>query len=142
MRSYPTLLLALPLMVTGMGCASTEQARYVYQDREFGVVGIPANTDRWPNHYRTQADRLMQRHFPEGHEIVRAEEVVEEHRRASARTADRPPQNRQARPCRQAEPGGHLEDQGMPDHLSTGAKAGGIREQLRRTPRADSNAIR
>jgi hypothetical protein len=51
--------------------------RYVYQDGQFGVVGIPENTDRWPTHYRRQADALMARHFPEGHEIVRAEEVVE-----------------------------------------------------------------
>jgi hypothetical protein len=59
------------------GCAGTHQARYVYQDGQFGVVGIPSNTERWPTHYRTQAEELMARHFPQGYEIVRAEEVVE-----------------------------------------------------------------
>ena len=77
MRPNLTLLLVLPLAASAVGCANTQQARYVYQDREFGVVGIPANTDRWPSHYRTQAEKLMKTHFPEGHEIVRAEEVVE-----------------------------------------------------------------
>jgi hypothetical protein len=72
------LLLVLPVLASTLGCASTApQARYVYQDREFGVVGIPANTDRWPGRYRTRAEELMREHFPEGHEIVRAEEVVE-----------------------------------------------------------------
>ena len=59
------------------GCASTSDARYVYQDGEFGVVAIPQNTPRGPNHYRAQAEALMAQHFPEGYEIVRAEEVVE-----------------------------------------------------------------
>ncbi len=49
----------------------------VYQDGDFGVVGLPENTDRWPTHYRRQAEKLMAAHFPDGHEIVRAEEVVE-----------------------------------------------------------------
>jgi hypothetical protein len=38
---------------------------------------MPENSDRWPTHYRRRADKLMDAHFPEGHEIVRAEEVVE-----------------------------------------------------------------
>jgi hypothetical protein len=59
------------------GCARTQVVRYVYQDRDFGVVGLPENTDRWPTHYRRQAEQLMDSHFPQGHEIVRAEEVVE-----------------------------------------------------------------
>jgi hypothetical protein len=59
------------------GCASTQGVRYVYQDKEFGVVGMPENTDQWPTHYRRQADKLMQEHFPAGYEIVRAEEVTE-----------------------------------------------------------------
>jgi hypothetical protein len=77
MRPYLSLLMVLPALASAAGCANTQGARYVYQDREFGVVGIPANTDRWPTRYRTQAEGLMHRHFPEGHEIVRAEEVVE-----------------------------------------------------------------
>lgn len=59
------------------GCATTQNVRYVYQDRDFGVIGMPENTDEWPTHYRRQAEKLMGEHFPEGHEIVRAEEVVE-----------------------------------------------------------------
>jgi hypothetical protein len=59
------------------GCASTSDARYVYQDGEFGVVAIPRNTSDGPKHYRQQAEALMAQHFPEGYEIVRAEEVVE-----------------------------------------------------------------
>jgi len=59
------------------GCASTPDARYVYQDSQFGVVAIPMNTTQGRNHYREQAEELMARHFPEGYEIVRAEEVVE-----------------------------------------------------------------
>jgi hypothetical protein len=41
------------------------------------VIGMPENTDRWPTHYRRHGEKLMDAHFPEGHEIVRAEEVVE-----------------------------------------------------------------
>ena len=59
------------------GCAASGQARYVYQDGQFGVVGIPENTSAWPNYYHAQAEALMAKHFPEGFEIVRAEEVVE-----------------------------------------------------------------
>lgn len=59
------------------GCAASHQARYVYQDGAFGVVGIPENTSVWPSYYREQAESLMKRHFPAGYEIVRAEEVVE-----------------------------------------------------------------
>jgi hypothetical protein len=59
------------------GCAATGQARYVYQDGEFGVVGIPENTSRWPTFYREQAEALMLKHFPDGYDIVRAEEVEE-----------------------------------------------------------------
>lgn len=59
------------------GCASTSDARYVYQDGEFGVVAIPKNTREGPEHYREQAEALMAQHFPQGYEIVRAEEVVE-----------------------------------------------------------------
>lgn len=69
--------LIVVVLVLGPGCATTEGVRYVYQDRDFGVIGMPENTDQWPTHYRRQAEKLMAEHFPEGHEIVRAEEVVE-----------------------------------------------------------------
>jgi hypothetical protein len=59
------------------GCAMMHDARYVYQDSQFGVVAIPKNTTEGPYHYREQAEALMAQHFPEGYEIVRAEEVVE-----------------------------------------------------------------
>jgi len=57
------------------GCASDGSVRYVYQDKDFGVVGMPENTNRWPTHYRRRAEKLMDKQFPDGHEIVRAEEV-------------------------------------------------------------------
>jgi hypothetical protein len=55
----------------------TEGVRYVYQDRDFGVIAMPENTDWWPTHYRRHGEKLMQDHFPDGYEIVRAEEVIE-----------------------------------------------------------------
>jgi hypothetical protein len=60
-----------------LGCATTRDARYVYQDGQYGVVGIPEDSTHWPRDYRAQAERLMSRHFPQGFEIVLAEEVVE-----------------------------------------------------------------
>lgn len=57
------------------GCASDGSVRYVYQDKDFGVVGMPENTNRFPTHYRRRAEKLMDKQFPEGHEVVRAEEV-------------------------------------------------------------------
>ena len=59
------------------GCRSQPDARYIYQDGEFGVIGIPQNSPFGRKDYRKQADELMARHFPGGFEIVRAEEVVE-----------------------------------------------------------------
>jgi len=59
------------------GCVSPSDARYVYQDSQFGVVAIPKNTPQGSKHYREQAEALMAQHFPQGYEIVRAEEVVE-----------------------------------------------------------------
>jgi hypothetical protein len=59
------------------GCAQTHGVRYVYQDRDFGVVGMPENTDSWPTYYRRRGEKLMDAHFSEGYEIVRAEEVIE-----------------------------------------------------------------
>jgi hypothetical protein len=69
--------LALLFVVGLSGCSQTGAVRYVYQDRDFGVIGMPENTDCWPNFYRTQGEKLMADHFKEGHEIVRAEEVIE-----------------------------------------------------------------
>src|SRR3954463_12158059 len=77
MRLWNGLLVAAPVLISTLGCAGMHEARYVYQDGDFGVVGIPENTNAWPHYYRDQAELLMKAHFPEGHEIVRAEEVVE-----------------------------------------------------------------
>jgi hypothetical protein len=74
MRQHTVFALLIPLVI---GCGTTKGVRYVYQDKNFGVIAIPENTDHWPTKYRTQADKLMDSHFPGGHEIVRAEEVVE-----------------------------------------------------------------
>ncbi len=52
-------------------------ARYVYQDHDFGVVAIPINTYLGKVSFRDEAEHLMARHFPDGYEIVRAEEVNE-----------------------------------------------------------------
>ncbi len=59
------------------GCATTQSVRYVYQDRNFGVIGMPENTNHWPTYYHHKAEKLMGEHFPEGYEVVRAEEVTE-----------------------------------------------------------------
>ena len=61
----------------GFGCTAAPDARYVYQDGQYGVVGIPRNTSIGKKDYREQAHELMIKHFPEGYEVVRAEEVVE-----------------------------------------------------------------
>jgi hypothetical protein len=73
-RSARIMVLGL-WVLTLTGCASTPGARYVYQDSEFGVIGIPTNTSIGSTRYRKQAEKLMARHFPKGYEIIRAEEV-------------------------------------------------------------------
>jgi hypothetical protein len=73
MRATSIMIVVLGGLASG--CATDQNVRYVYQDKEFGVVGMPENTDKWPTHYRRRAEKLMAEHFPEGHEIVRAEEV-------------------------------------------------------------------
>jgi hypothetical protein len=82
MRPTPhrTAVLVLTLAVAGLaasGCANAPTARYVYQDGQFGVIGVPMNTSLGRDNYLAQAHELMTRHFPDGYEIVRAEEVVE-----------------------------------------------------------------
>jgi hypothetical protein len=59
------------------GCATRGTVRYVYQDGTFGVIGMPENTNRWPTYYHRKAEKMMAEHFPDGYEIVRAEEVTE-----------------------------------------------------------------
>lgn len=69
--------LLFPFCVGLVGCMTPPDARYVYQDGQYGVIGIPRNTPLGKKDYRAQAIELMTHHFPEGFEIVRAEEVVE-----------------------------------------------------------------
>lgn len=73
-RTYVFLSIAL---FGTLGCSGAREVRYVYQDGHSGVIGMPANTSKWPKYYRKHADKLMEQHFPGGYEVVRAEEVVE-----------------------------------------------------------------
>jgi hypothetical protein len=78
MKRSELLLVGLGwLCLSASGCATPMVARYIYQDAEFGVVGIPVNNYQKKTDFRAQAEGLMVRHFPEGFEIVRAEEVNE-----------------------------------------------------------------
>ena len=61
----------------GLGCTSAPVARYVYQDGTYGVIGIPRNSPLGKTNFLEEAHLLMTQHFPQGYEIVRAEEVVE-----------------------------------------------------------------
>ena len=95
MRPWIKLLAVLPLTGLGAGCASDQAVRYVYQDGDFGVIGLPENTDVPPTHYRQRAEKLMADHFPGGYQVVRAEEVVEGERTVKlegSRTAEVSPQ--------------------------------------------------
>ncbi|ODT97109.1 MAG: hypothetical protein ABS79_07665 [Planctomycetes bacterium SCN 63-9] len=67
------------LLAMGFGGCMMHQpdARYIYQDGQFGVIGIPQNSPFGLKNYEKQAKALMAKHFPEGYEVVRAEEVVE-----------------------------------------------------------------
>jgi hypothetical protein len=75
MRAWVFRLALLAILTSG--CATTQSVRYVYQDRDFGVIGMPENTNRWPTYFHHKAEKMMGEHFPEGYEIVRAEEVTE-----------------------------------------------------------------
>ena len=78
MRRNALRMAFLTIIALGsVGCATTGDVRYVYQDGEYGVVGLPKNTSDWPTHYRKRAEALMAQHFPQGYEVIRAEEVVE-----------------------------------------------------------------
>ena len=80
MRSRQLLLRATFLGLVAIqtaGCMRPMVARYVYQDHDFGVVAIPMNTYLGKMSFRDEAEELMARHFPDGYEIVRAEEVNE-----------------------------------------------------------------
>jgi hypothetical protein len=84
LRGGIVAVLGVGLAAAGWGCASQPDARYVYQDGQFGVIGIPQNTKFGRKDYLSQAQELMSRHFPDGYEIVRAEEVIEGERSLNA----------------------------------------------------------
>ena len=150
MRRIVGLLAVLSWSFVSIGCATSEGVRYVYQDGDFGVIGMPENSDRWPTHYRRQAEKLMDAHFPEGHEIVRAEEVVEGERTVKledSNTAEvapqlhRPPaERRQARPIGEPHPGRHPQAQGVPDHLPSDRSPREV-EGVRRRRRAEPDPV-
>lgn len=76
-RRWSAAVLATIGMAAIPGCLTTQpDARYVYQDGEYGVIGVPRNNSYGKKDYRKQAHDLMTLHFPEGYEIVRAEEIV------------------------------------------------------------------
>ena len=56
------------------GCAGP--AKYVEKRGDAGIVAIPNNTDTWPNHYRTEALALIQKHVGANYEILEEREVV------------------------------------------------------------------
>jgi hypothetical protein len=71
------ILFAVAAVVTGLsGCVSP--ARYVEKSPtgDTGVIAIPANTDTWPMHYRSEAVALIQKHVGPNFEIVDEKEVV------------------------------------------------------------------
>ncbi len=76
-RTTLQIIACLSVALALIGCATQPEARYVYQDGEFGVIGIPRNTVFGKKDFQKQAHELMTRHFPNGYEIVRAEEVIE-----------------------------------------------------------------
>jgi len=64
------------------GCAS-DQARYVYQDHDSGVIAIPRNTPKM----MAYAEVLMEKHFPgKNYDIVRTVEVETGGSRATYRS--------------------------------------------------------
>ncbi len=76
-RNASSTIVLATLAIGAAGCNSTPVARYVYQDGQYGVIGIPINSPLGRINYLEEAEMLMTRHFPEGYEIVRSEEVVE-----------------------------------------------------------------
>ena len=69
-------MLALAGLVLALAAQAGCNARQVLKEPAYGVVSIPQNSNAWPMRYRDKADEVMQKHFPDGYEIVREEEVV------------------------------------------------------------------
>lgn len=69
------VLVGVAALVAGLsGCSSP--ARYIERTGEGGVVAIPANTDAWPNQYRSEALALIEKHVGPSYEIVEEREVA------------------------------------------------------------------
>jgi hypothetical protein len=67
-------LLAFSLAAPAVGCATTNSARYVYQDHESGVIALSQLNPR----SMAQATALMEKQFPnKNYEIVRSVEIEE-----------------------------------------------------------------
>src|SRR3954453_13878023 len=72
-RETRRALFALSLAASA-GCATTNSARYVYQDHESGVIALSQLNPRSMAH----ATALMEKHFPnKNYEIVRSVEIEE-----------------------------------------------------------------
>lgn len=69
MKRLVILIAVATLAVTSTGCQS---ARYVYRDRDTGVVAMARNTEK----HREKALALMQQHFPEGYVVLDEGEYV------------------------------------------------------------------
>jgi hypothetical protein len=64
--------ITLQWLALGLAGCAADQARYVYQDNESGVIAIPRNTPKT----MAYAEVLMEKHFPgKNYEVVRTVEV-------------------------------------------------------------------
>jgi len=68
-------MLGTPILMAACGCAGG--VHLVSQSPEGGVIAIPTNSDQWPTHYRSRAERLMEQTCPTGYVIDHEEIVVE-----------------------------------------------------------------
>ena len=73
MSSVRMLIPAALLLFAVTGCGS---ARLIQSSPEGGVVAIPSNSNYWPLHYRSEAEKLMAQRCPNGYDIVEEREVV------------------------------------------------------------------
>lgn len=82
MRRKTLRAATLALLIGAAGCSQNREARYVYRDGNYGVIGIARDTKA----ARREADRLMTRHFPDGFDVVREEEIETGSRKADQLT--------------------------------------------------------
>jgi hypothetical protein len=69
-----TRRLAPLLLVAACGCLNSG-AHFVERTDSGGVVAIPNNSDVWPTHYRSRAEKLMAEYCPDGY-VITGEGVV------------------------------------------------------------------